>query len=77
MNYEMPSLENLDRGTRPHRPPFQVIFDWAKQVFSGKNEKGIKSISWAIVNSIAKVGTPSAASFVHSSNGRRKEFINL
>ena len=64
----------LERGTKPHRPPFDAIYNWTKFVFPGIPEKSRRSLSWAIIQNIAKEGTPSAASLSLSETGKRTEF---
>ena len=47
-------------GTEPHRPPFKPIFEWVKRKITN-NEKQVKKIAWAIINKIAKEGSPPKA----------------
>lgn len=64
----------VDSGTRPHRPPFKAIFDWAKVVKGGISDEEAKRFAWAVISTMEKVGIPSPGSYAYSSNGRRKEW---
>lgn len=64
----------INTGTRPHWPPFSAIYEWAKVVKRGEDDREIRSFSYAVQRTIAEQGTPTRGSFAYSRNGRRTEF---
>lgn len=64
----------VNTGTRPHWPPFDAIYEWAKIIKSGEPDKEVRSFSYAVMNVMSEEGTPSKGSFTFSNNGRRTEF---
>lgn len=46
----------VERGTKPHRPPFEAIRKWVKLKF-GKTGKELTRTSWAVWQKITKKGT--------------------
>lgn len=64
----------LDEGTKPHRPPFDAIYEWSKHVKPALSDNARKGFTWAVITNIGKEGTPTKGSYAYSQNGRRKEF---
>ncbi len=64
-------LAFVDVRTKPHRPPFAAIFEWAKAVRPRLGEAETRSFAWAVVTNMAKVGTPSPGAYSYTENGRR------
>lgn len=67
----------VDKGTKPHRPPFGAIFKWTKDVAPGLSDKERRSFAFAVINKIEAEGTPTSGSYSFSSNGRRTEFSSI
>jgi len=68
---------NEGRKTGGKKVPINVLVDWIERKAIASGDKEIKSIAFAIQNTIHKEGIPTKGSFKFSNNGRRKGFIDF
>jgi hypothetical protein len=68
----------LDTGTSSGRyVPIDNLIKWVEVKGIASGEKEIKNAAYAIQKKIYKEGTPTRGSYKYSSNGRRKDFIQI
>ena len=68
---------NEGRKTGGKKVPINVLVDWIERRAIASGDKDVKSIAFAIQNTIHKEGMPTKGSFKFSNNGRRKGFIDF
>jgi len=57
--------------------PINVLVEWIERKAIASGDKEVKSIAFAIQNTIHKEGIPTKGSFKFSNNGRKKGFIDF
>ena len=68
---------NDGRKTGGKKVPINVLVEWIERKAIASGDKEVKSIAFAIQNTIHKEGIPTKGSFKFSNNGRRKGFIDF
>ena len=68
---------NEGRKTGGKKVPINVLVEWIERKAIASGDKEVKSIAFAIQNTIHKEGIPTKGSFKFSNNGRRKGFIDF
>jgi len=68
---------NEGRKTGGKKVPISVLVEWIERKAIASGDKDVKSIAFAIQNTIHKEGMPTKGSFKFSNNGRRKGFIDF
>jgi len=69
----------VDTGRRPNakKVPIDVLINWIERKAIVNGDKEVKSLAFAIQQTIYKEGSPTKGSFRFSNNGRRKGFIDF
>jgi len=68
---------NEGRKTGGKKVPINVLVEWIERKAIASGDKDVKSMAFAIQNTIHKEGIPTKGSFKFSNNGRRKGFIDF
>ena len=68
---------NEGRKTGGKKVPINVLVDWIERKAIVNGDKEVKSLAFAIQQTIHKEGIPTKGSFKFSNNGRRKGFIDF
>jgi len=68
---------NEGRKTGGKKVPINVLVDWIERRAIVNGDKQVKSLAFAIQQTIHKEGIPTKGSFKFSNNGRRKGFIDF
>ena len=68
---------NEGRKTGGKKVPINVLVDWIERRAIVNGDKEVKSLAFAIQQTIHKEGIPTKGSFKFSNNGRRKGFIDF
>ena len=68
---------NEGRKTGGKKVPISVLVEWIERKAIASGDKEVKSLAFAIQNTIHKEGIPTKGSFKFSNNGRRKGFIDF
>ena len=68
---------NEGRKTGGKKVPISVLVEWIERKAIASGDKDVKSLAFAIKNTIHKEGIPTKGSFKFSNNGRRKGFIDF
>ena len=68
---------NEGRKTGGKKVPISVLVEWIERKAIASGDKEVKSLAFAIKNTIHKEGIPTKGSFKFSNNGRRKGFIDF
>ena len=68
---------NDGRKTGGKKVPISVLVEWIERKAIASGDKDVKSLAFAIQNTIHKEGIPTKGSFKFSNNGRRKGFIDF
>ncbi len=68
---------NEGRKTGGKKVPISVLVEWIERKAIASGDKAVKSMAFAIQNTIHKEGIPTKGSFKFSNNGRRKGFIDF
>lgn len=68
---------NEGRKTGGKKVPISVLVEWIERKAIASGDKEVKSMAFAIQNTIHKEGIPTKGSFKFSNNGRRKGFIDF
>ena len=68
---------NEGRKTGGKKVPINVLVDWIERKAIVNGDKQVKSLAFAIQQTIHKEGIPTKGSFKFSNNGRRKGFIDF
>lgn len=68
---------NEGRKTGGKKVPISVLVEWIERKAIVNGDKEVKSLAFAIQNTIHKEGIPTKGSFKFSNNGRRKGFIDF
>ena len=68
---------NEGRKSGGKKVPISVLVEWIERRAIASGDKDVKSIAFAIQNTIHKEGMPTKGSFKFSNNGRRKGFIDF
>jgi len=68
---------NEGRKTGGKKVPINVLVDWIERKAIVNGDKEVKSLAFAIQQTIYKEGIPTKGSFKFSNNGRRKGFIDF
>lgn len=68
---------NEGRKTGGKKVPISVLVEWIERKAIASGDKDVKSMAFAIQNTIHKEGIPTKGSFKFSNNGRRKGFIDF
>ncbi len=68
---------NEGRDKHKKKVPLDVLIRWIEQRAIVTGDKKVKSMAFAIQQNIWKEGSPTAGSFEHTKNGRRKGFIDF
>tara|TARA_R100001440_G_scaffold23689_1_gene38572 strand:+ start:2571 stop:3059 length:489 start_codon:yes stop_codon:yes gene_type:complete len=68
---------NQGRKTGGKKVPINVLVDWIERKAIVNGDKQVKSLAFAIQQTIHKEGIPTKGSFKFSNNGRRKGFIDF
>lgn len=68
---------NEGRKTGGKKVPINVLVEWIERKAIASGDKEVKSLAFAIQNTIHKEGIPTKGSFKFSNNGRRKGFIDF
>ena len=68
---------NEGRKTGGKKVPISVLVEWIERKAIASGDKDVKSLAFAIQNTIHKEGIPTKGSFKFSNNGRRKGFIDF
>lgn len=68
---------NEGRKTGGKKVPINVLIDWIERKAIVNGDKEVKSLAFAIQQTIHKEGIPTKGSFKFSNNGRRKGFIDF
>jgi|TARA_R100000479_G_scaffold11459_1_gene4671 hypothetical protein len=68
---------NDGRKTGGKKVPINVLVDWIERKAIVNGDKEVKSLAFAIQQTIHKEGIPTKGSFKFSNNGRRKGFIDF
>jgi len=68
---------NDGRKTGGKKVPINVLVEWIERKAIASGDKEVKSMAFAIQNTIHKEGIPTKGSFKFSNNGRRKGFIDF
>ena len=68
---------NEGRKTGGKKVPINVLVDWIGRKAIVNGDKEVKSLAFAIQQTIHKEGIPTKGSFKFSNNGRRKGFIDF
>ena len=68
---------NEGRKTGGKKVPINVLVEWIERKAIVNGDKEVKSLAFAIQNTIHKEGIPTKGSFKFSNNGRRKGFIDF
>tara|TARA_R100001015_G_C4603974_1_gene158947 strand:- start:671 stop:1159 length:489 start_codon:yes stop_codon:yes gene_type:complete len=68
---------NEGRKTGGKKVPINVLVDWIERKAIVNGDKEVKSLAFAIQQTIHKEGIPTKGSFKFSKNGRRKGFIDF
>ena len=68
---------NDGRKTGGKKVPINVLVEWIERKAIVNGDKEVKSLAFAIQNTIHKEGLPTKGSFKFSNNGRRKGFIDF
>ena len=68
---------NEGRKTGGKKVPINVLVEWIERKAIASGDKEVKSMAFAIQNTIHKEGIPTKGSFKFSNNGRRKGFIDF
>ena len=68
---------NEGRKTGGKKVPINVLVDWIERRAIVNGDKEVKSLAFAIQQTINKEGIPTKGSFKFSNNGRRKGFIDF
>ena len=68
---------NEGRKTGGKKVPINVLVEWIERKAIVNGDKEVKSMAFAIQNTIHKEGIPTKGSFKFSNNGRRKGFIDF
>ena len=68
----------VNNGIRPGKwVNVMALAKWVEQRGIASGDKEVKSAAWAIARKIFQEGSPTKNAYSFSSNGRRKEFIEL
>ena len=69
----------VNEGRKPggKKVPINVLVDWIERKAIVNGDKEVKSLAFAIQQTIHKGGMPTKGSFKFSKNGRRKGFIDF
>ena len=68
---------NEGRKKGAKKVPISVLVEWIERKAIASGDKDVKSMAFAIQNTIHKEGIPTKGSFKFSNNGRRKGFIDF
>ena len=68
---------NEGRKTGGKKVPINVLVEWIERKAIVNGDKEVKSLAFAIQQTIHKEGIPTKGSFKFSNNGRRKGFIDF
>lgn len=68
---------NNGRESGGKKVPISVLVEWIERKAIVTGNKEVKSLAFAIQQTIHKEGSPTAGSFKFSNNGRRKGFIDF
>jgi len=68
---------NDGRKSGGKKVPINVLVEWIERKAIVTGNKEVKSLAFAIQQSIHKEGSPTSGSFKFSNNGRRKGFIDF
>ena len=68
---------NEGRKKGGKKVPISVLVEWIERKAIVNGDKEVKSLAFAIQNTIHKEGIPTKGSFKFSNNGRRKGFIDF
>ena len=68
---------NEGRKTGGKKVPINVLVDWIERKAIVNGDKQVKSLAFAIQQTIHKEGIPTKGSFKFTNNGRRKGFIDF
>ena len=68
---------NEGRAKKRKKVPINVLVDWIERKAIVNGDKEVKSLAFAIQQTIHKEGIPTKGSFKFSNNGRRKGFIDF
>jgi len=68
---------NDGRKAGGKKVPINVLVDWVKRKAIVNGDREIKSLAFAIQQTIFKEGSPTSGSFKFSTNGRRTGFIDI
>jgi len=68
---------NEGRKTGGKKVPINVLVEWIERKAIASGDKDVKSMAFAIQNTIHKEGIPTKGSFKFSNNGRKKGFIDF
>jgi hypothetical protein len=68
---------NEGRKTGGKKVPINVLVEWIERKAIASGDKEVKSLAFAIQNTIHKEGIPTKGSFKFTNNGRRKGFIDF
>ena len=68
---------NEGRKSGGKKVPINVLVEWIERKAIVNGDKEVKSLAFAIQQTIHKEGSPTAGSFKFSKNGRRKGFIDF
>jgi len=68
---------NEGRKSGGKKVPINVLVDWIEKRAIASGDKEVKSLAFAIQQTIHKEGMPTKGSFKFSNNGRRKGFIDF
>ena len=68
---------NEGRKSGGKKVPINVLVDWIERKAIVNGDKEVKSLAFAIQQTIHKEGSPTSGSFKFSKNGRRKGFIDF
>jgi len=68
---------NEGRKSGGKKVPINVLVDWIEKRAIASGDKEVKSLAFAIQQTIHKEGMPTKGSFKFTNNGRRKGFIDF
>ncbi len=68
---------NEGRKSGGKKVPINVLVEWIERKAIVNGDKEVKSLAFAIQQTIHKEGSPTSGSFKFSKNGRRKGFIDF
>ena len=68
---------NDGRAKKRKKVPISALVKWIEQRAIASGDKKVKSLAFAIQQTIHKEGMPTKGSFKFSNNGRRKGFIDF